>query len=307
MSWRPGIALAPLAVLAAIATSLTAQGPPAAPPSSPFTIAMVRGNGSLIPFARFDGDGWTALTDMHPEPEHWHVWLLDDPRVKSAPFEPRRPWPVSAVPTSGRCRAVGGSSLPAAGSPDAVIGVASTTPDQGLDLLTSLPPDSPLGQWIAERAAPSFHRAEDETLTVETDELPRGFPNFAARQKVPIAWTRIVRHGPARASTRTFYLEGRKEYEGFTGRLDVGRIRTTGHVFMQFAGDRVTTDAEVDLSDLEGRQSIFRMPVAVLPRGDRAAWLFDVRGYADHSYDVIELAGPAHRPQSRVQAPAGGC
>lgn len=307
MNRLPGIALAPIATIAAIVAALSAQGAPAQPPSDPFAIAMVRGDGSLIPFARFDGEGWTPIGEASPAADRWHVWLLDDPRVKTAPFEPRRPWPVTAANTSGPCRQIKGAGLPTAGSPADVIGVASTTPAQGLDLLTALPPDSPLGRWIAERAAPSFHRAEDETLTVETDELPPGFPGFGARQKMPITWTRIVRHGPARASARTFYLEGRKEYEGFTGRLDIGRIRTTGHVFIQFAGDRMTTDAEVDLSDLEGRQSLFRMAVAVLPLGERNAWLFDVRGYAEHSYDIIELAGPAQRPQSRVRAPAGGC
>ena len=90
----------------------------------------------------------------------------------------------------------------------------------------------------ARRAA--FHRAEDDTLTLEAEELPAGFPNFAARRERPVTWTLMVRQGFAQAATKTYYLEGRKDYEGFRGRTDIGQIRTTGHVFVQLTAARET-------------------------------------------------------------------
>ena len=172
-----------------------------------------------------------------------------------------------AVAGSDWCRLADG--LAAASSPDP-LGVATSVADVRVDLLTSLAPTTDLGRWIVARGAPPFHRAEDDTLSVETEELPSGFPTFATRQVLPIVWTRLVRHGLSQSAARTFYLEGHKDYEAFKGRFDVGRIRTTGHVFLQIAGDRETADAEVDLSDVDGKQSIFRSPLAVIRAAEKA-------------------------------------
>ena len=45
------------------------------------------------------------------------------------------------------------------------------------------------------------------------------------------------------------------------------------------AGGRETIDAEVDLSDVEGHQSIFRTPLAIVAWPARSAWLFATRGH----------------------------
>jgi hypothetical protein len=125
------------------------------------------------------------------------------------------------------------------------------------------------------------------------------------RQALPIVWTRLVRHGLSPAAARTFYLEGHKDYQAFSGRIDVGRIRTTGHVFVQVEGERETADAEVDLSDVDGKQSIFRTPLGVIRAADKHYWVCLVRSYGAEHFEVMEVSGPSRRPLVVVQAPAG--
>jgi hypothetical protein len=165
--------------------------------------------------------------------------------------------------------------------------------------------DSELGKVLAAKAAAAFHRAEDETLTLEAEELPKGFPRFAARRERPITWTRIVRQGFAQGQSKTYYLEGRKDYEGFRGQTDVGVIRTTGHVFVRMTPGRETVDAEVDLSDVEGHQSVFRMPLAIVPLPDRTVWVFTVEGLDERRVELMEIGASAGRPRSVWIGPEG--
>jgi hypothetical protein len=173
------------------------------------------------------------------------------------------------------------------------------------DVPTAVPVDSDLGRQLDATAAAAYHRAEDETLTLEAEELPAGFPRFAARRERPIAWTLMARHGVAQAATRTYYLEGRKDYTGLRGRTDIGEIRTTGHVFVQMTGERATLDAEVDLSDVDGHQSMFRTPLAVVAWPTRAAWVFAARGPDGAHFEIVELAPGRLRPRSVWQGPDG--
>ena len=135
----------------------------------------------------------------------------------------------------GRVRASLGprGAAPASTAVPSAVGLALRGTDIRPDLPVVVAADSELGRQLATRAAAAFHRAEDETLTLEVEELPAGFPRFADRRQRPVTWTLIVRQGLAQAETKTYYLEGRKDYEGFRGRTDIGRIRTTGHVFVQ--------------------------------------------------------------------------
>jgi hypothetical protein len=165
--------------------------------------------------------------------------------------------------------------------------------------------DTELGRQLATRAAAAFHRAEDETLTLEAEELPAGFPRFATRRERPVTWTRIVRQGAAQAATKSYYLEGRKDYEGFRGRTDIGQIRTTGHVFVQMTAAREIVDAEVDLSDVDGHQSVFRTPLAIVAWPARTSWLFVTRGTDGVHVEIVELTPGTGRPRSVWQGPHG--
>jgi hypothetical protein len=285
-------------VCAALACAALVSAQATAPLPS-FAVAVVRGDGVVVPVGAFDGTAWTASPRSAGT---WHAWLLDDPAVKASPFAPRTPRAIVAE-GEGRCGRAG--TVPTGGEPGEAVAVATSEAGVRVDLLTPLPPDSDLGRWITERAAAPFHRAEEDSLSVAQDELPGGFPRFAVRRTLPIVWTRIVRHGLAQAATRAYYLEGRKEYEAFSGRVDVGRIRTTGHVFVQVASGRETADAEVDLSDVDGKQSVFRTPLAVIRAGASDYWLFAVRSYGASTYEVIDVSGPSRRPLVVLQAPAG--
>ena len=232
--------------------------------------------------------------------------------VKASPFAARSARPITAAAATGRVRAGLGPRRGARRrrrrarrrrpSP---LGLALRGTDVRPDLPVVVAADSELGRQLATRAAAAFHRAEDETLTLEVEELPAGFPRFADRRQRPVTWTLIVRQGLAQAATKTYYLEGRKDYEGFRGRTDIGQIRTTGHVFVQMAGGRETIDAEVDLSDVEGHQSMFRTPLAIVAWPARSAWLFATRGPDGAHLEIVELTPGTSRPRSVWQGPDG--
>lgn len=272
-------------------------------------VGLVRADGTLQPLARLDGDAWADVAPAEASGD-WRVWLFDDPAIATSPFSPRA---ARTVAVGGEARGAACVAMPIDGtwlpgtprSPAAPLGLALSGTDIRPDLPVEVALDSDMGRQLGARAAPAFHRAEDEALTLQSEELPPGFPTFAARRTRPIVWTRIVRQGVAQAASRTYYLEGAKDYDGFRGRTDIGRIRTTGHVFVRVAGPRETIDAEVDLSDVDGRQSLFRTPLAMLTWPERAAWLFTVRGADGTQVELMDVTPGANRPRTVWQGPDG--
>jgi hypothetical protein len=273
--------------------------------------ALVGADGRLQPLARLDGGDWGPLAPSDAAGD-WSLWLFDDPEVKTSPFAVRSARPISAAAATAACVPISGldaaATPPAPGTTPAPspLGLALRGTDIRPDLPVVIAADSELGRQLATRAAAAFHRAEDETLTLEAEELPPGFPRFADRRQRPVTWTLIVRQGLAQATTKAYYLEGQKDYEGFRGRTDIGRIRTTGHVFVQVAGGREAIDAEVDLSDVDGRQSLFRTPLAIVTWPERSAWLFTTRGHDGAHLEIVELTPGSSRPRSVWQG-ADGC
>ena len=284
------------------------QAAPATP--GPVAVALVRGDRTLQPLARLDGDAWSDLPPAAAAAGPWSLWLFDDPVVKASPFTPRTPRAVTAAAASGAatgCLAVSGLApeVTPGVAATAAVGVALTGTDVRPELPTDVPVDSELGRSLGARAALAFHRAEDDTLTLEAEELPAGFPKFAARRERPVTWTRIVRQGFAQGPSKAYYLEGRKDYDGFTGRTDIGRIRTTGHVFVRVVPGRETVDAEVDLSDVDGKQSIFRTPLAIVAWPERAIWVFSVRALDGTHLEMMELVPGSSRPRTVWQGTDG--
>jgi hypothetical protein len=220
--------------------------------------------------------------------------------------------PVTAAAAVGACLAVSGVDAGATAPPPGTtsapspLGLALRGTDLRPDLPVAVDPDGEIGRQLASRAAAAFHRAEDETLTLEAEELPAGFPRFADRRQRPVTWTLMVRQGLALAAAKTYYLEGQKDYQGFRGRTDIGQIRTTGHVFVREAGGRETIDAEVDLSDVEGHQSVFRTPLAIVAWPARSAWLFATRATDGAHFEIIEVTAGTGRPRSVWQG-SDGC
>ena len=263
-------------------------------------LAVLHADGRLQPLARLAADTWTPLAPADGAGE-WGLWLFDDPVVKASPFAERSARPITAASATVSCLPVSGLDASARPSPGFALRGTEIRPD----LPVAIDPASELGRQLAARAAAAFHRAEDETLTLEAEELPAGFPRFADRRQRAVTWKVMVRQGLAQASAKTYFLEGEKDYPGFRGRTDIGQIRTTGHVFMQLAGGRETIDAEVDLSDAAGIQSKFRTPLAIVAWPSRSAWLFATRAVDGAHLEIVELTPGTSRPRSVWQGPDG--
>ena len=74
---------------------------------------------------------------------------------------------------------------------------------------------------------------------------------------------------------------------------------------MQLTGGRETIDAEVDLSDVDGHQSMFRTPLAIVAWPARSAWLFVTRAPGGAHLEIVELTPGTNRPRSVWQGPDG--
>jgi len=61
----------------------------------------------------------------------------------------------------------------------------------------------------------------------------------------------------------------------------------------------------VDLSDVEGHQSVFRTPLAIVAWPARSAWLFATRATDGAHLEVIEVTAGTSRPRSVWQGPDG--
>ena len=261
-------------------------------------LAVLHADRRLQPLARLAGNTWSPLTPADAAGE-WGLWLFDDPVVKTSPFDVRSAQAFAAAAATGPCLPVSGLDAPARPA----LGLALRGTDIRPDLPVAVDPASDFGRQLGARAAAAFHRAEDETLTLESEELPAGFPRFADRRQRPVTWKVMARQGLAQAPAKTYYLEGEKDYPGFRGRTDIGQIRTTGHVFVQLTGARETIDAEVDLSDAAGIQSKFRTPLAIVAWPARTAWLFATRGADGAHLEIVELTPGISRPRLVWQGP----
>jgi hypothetical protein len=292
----------------AVALALAAATTGAAPAEVGF--AVVRPDGRLQPLARLEGDNWSPLPPADAAGT-WSFWLFEDPLVKASPFSVRSARPVTAAAGTAACLPVSGldaatmQRAPASATVPSPLGIALRGSDIRPDLPVPIAADSELGRQLAMRAAAAFHRAEDETLTLEAEELPAGFPRFPERRQRPVTWTLIVRQGLPQGPAKTYYLEGRKDYERFRGRTDICQIRTTGYVFVQMTGNRETIDAEVDLSDVEGHQSRFRTPLAIVAWPARSAWLFAARGPEGVQLEIVDVTTGTSRPRPVWQGPDG--
>lgn len=319
-------------LLAAVLGLLLASAPLRSQTPASFAVAVVDAAGVLEPVAQFDGASWARIWDeptpkadvpatlekipaawFPPDgriPSTWHLWLIDDPRAVAAPFEERVGQALTiGAPTvihTGCLERVGlrtsyQSPTPqAAGSdrrPDKVA-LALTQPSIRVEQATLLQPDSPLIATLLDRAAPAFHRAEEDQLELLEAAARKDVPAFAARRTAPVRWTRAIRLGVAQAPRRTFYLEGEAVY---------GAIVMTGHVWVQIDRDRDTLDAEVAVTDTDRKEVRVRTPLGVLRLGERRFWVFDVRAWEHALYEIVEVSGQGARPATLLEVSAGGC
>ena len=133
-------------------------------------IAVVHSDGRLQPLARVEGDNWTPLPPADAAGD-WSLWLFDDPVVKTSPFAARAARPISAAAACAAVRGLDAVAAPPAASAavPSRLGVAVRGTDIRPDLPVAVAADSELGRELAARAAAAFHRAEDETLTLEAE------------------------------------------------------------------------------------------------------------------------------------------
>jgi hypothetical protein len=302
-------------------------------PQADFAVGVVRHDGILIPFARFDGATWDriwvepgrklavpASLDAVPAawfppdghvPDKWHLWLPDDARATS-PFEMRQARPITVQqPVRFEAACLTGAGLqtdyrdpedrqqPASAHPRLNAGLALTVPTVRVDLTVELEPASPLARWATEHATLPFHRAEDRHLENydKSERLP--LDPIATRRSTPVQWTKVLRLGTAQASDRTYYLEGEVKY--------APKSVMVGYVWLQVSGDREASDAEVVLTDEDRALALNRVLLGVVRVGDRRFWIFEKHQSDSESFEVVDASDLGKTPVSVLEIAAGGC
>jgi hypothetical protein len=295
-----------------------------------FGLAVVRTSGLLVPIGWFNGTAWDAtwpepgrqvetpatLADIPKAwmpagvPAQWHLWLFDDPMVRTSPFEPTQARPVTvlapvryhahcviAVGLKTDFSAGDGTSLRNEDEPGSLAGLALTQADTRVEPIVTVDPASELGKWVTARAITKFNRAEDAALETEDPQTPR-LPGGPQRQKTAITWSKILRRGVAQGAVKTYYLEGEKDY---------GKNVSGGHIWLQFDRDREILDGEVEVTDPSRMGATHRHPLGVIRVDEREFWILQARHYESEDYEVFELKGSERPPRVVLSMSGGGC
>jgi hypothetical protein len=296
-------------------------------------IAVMRDDGVLVPFARFDATAWQAIWPEPSErpavpgtlaevpaawyppdgklPAAWYFWPLVDPEADASPFTMRRGKPVTVErPTlvEARCakqvglatsyRPAGGPPRASNEAPGLEAGVVLSDDALRVERPVVLEPGSPLSRDVEALALGPFHRAEDRYLENIGDEFPVKLEPFARRRTAPVTWTRILRHGPAQAASRTYYLEGEIEYGP--------KAVMAGSVWVRINADRETIDVDLQHIERDQRRAT-RQPLGIVLAGGRGFWAMAAQAFGHQSYEIIEIPAPGRAPVEVVKVSAGGC
>ena len=284
-----------------------------------FTLAIVRPDGRLVPFAAYDGGRWVMAWPEADEEPGSTPTLDNVPSVWRARGDPVplvwQVWPATGV------RSIQ-AHVNGVGNIDAHCGVqAALTTDLPLPRVKTEHPlkygvavDSKLRLGSIEEVRPSdahWRAAERavvgsfsalEAATARTDQEPS-----IRESPAPVVRVRtLYREATSPRSTLLFIAE--KKYRTSRFPQDPGCLAATivtGWLFPDDAGTFTVRDPAVFLTDCDWKQVRTPLPLAAFRVSDRVFWVIQEHGYEDESYGIAEIGPSGVRYPIMVNG--GGC
>lgn len=300
----------PCIVAALVITSLAAQ-------EQRFTVAIVRPDGALVPFAAYDAGRWERAWPEADEPTEAKtidsvpsVWRRRGGRVPDV----WRVWPASGV-TPIDAKVIG-------------LEVAEAHCSSQVVLKTNLPKadlDHPLKFGIAldassvvvgtvehVRRADSVWAAAERTVRANFSRLEmaqaarNGEPLPRENPMPPMQITALYRE--ARSARSPLYFVAEKRYR--TPRLPQDRqcnTRTivTGWLVPADTGTYRLLDPKVFVTDCDAKEASIGLPLAAFRVSGQLFWVLQAHGYEDETYVIAEIRETAVRYPIEVNG--GGC
>jgi hypothetical protein len=312
---------------------------------APFTLAIVRQDGILTPFATWTGRAWDR---SWPSPEKevdtpitlaevpkrwwgkpgqtlaWHVWQADgrltEARATSPAWFPAHCQQGVGLRTSLPVRQ---PLPPPRVQPYPKAGVAVSRP---LDLRTieSVDLTSPMGATVVRSLAAPMN--EEETVLVRR-YLPDGWRHpydDQARAQIPIRLEALYRTPADEAGSFTYYFEAVKEYP-IRGREGIERtagpratpLKPRTCEVVTFASGWFTTRADATaiaprtfrtrLTSCDYESVDVMLPLAWLTLKGRPVWIAQLSGWGRERYSLLDPESKAQSNEVLFTTPGGYC
>jgi hypothetical protein len=309
------------AALAALAVQDTSP-----PPADGMTLAVVRPDGIVVPFAAFDGGTWVnpwpepgedrpAGRSLGSPPEYWrqkremppatwHIWM------------PGAQAPVTAqvltnVLFDAHCQSQLGMLTDAARSRNDPHEVA-------LALDRALPVHQPINLRADSRQASEWEDLIAAALTVYrdheeaalTDWVARGTGNasvagLASRTRRPIALDALYAH--RLGATRTMYFQGRRDFgmpiEDRENACN-GVSHVTGWIRTADGQPPEVSDVSAVITDCDGMNTMTLRPLGIIEWRGEPLWLAVEHGWEVEVYSVLSVTPRVRR---LLTTHGGGC
>ena len=279
-----------------------------------FTLAIVRLDGGLVPFAAYDEGRWERAWPEADEtadlaevpsvwrrraehvPDVWHVWPASGGQLVEA-----RVSGVEVVEAHCSSQIALKTNLTRNDAEHPrKIGVAADSPSVPVGAIEEVRRTDALWVEIERVVLASFSRVEASRASSSRAQLPRETPSPTAQI------TALYRE--AGSSRSPMYFVAEKKYRSARSPQDpkcTAVTIVTGWVVPTAAGAYVMRDARVFLTDCDGKEVRTAIPLASLRFPGRVFWILQEHGYEDETYLIAEIR------QSDVLYPinvnGGGC
>lgn len=299
-----------LVLAAMVITSAAAQ-------SQRFTVAIVRSDGALVPFAAYDAGRWERAwpeadeaTDVKVVDNVPSVWRRRGGRVP----EVWRVWPASGAPaTKVEVNGVDVVEAHCQGQVALKTNLPQTKAEHPLKFGIALDSSNiPVGAveevrrsdsiWaVAERAVlTSFSRLETAQATRNGEQLPRETP-------VPVAQlTALYREAKSPRSPLYFVAEKKYRTARFPqdGQCSASTMMT-GWLVPTADGTFTLLDPKVFLTDCDAKEARTSVPLAAFRVLGQLFWVLQEHGYEDETYLIAEIR--ASEVRYPIDVSGGGC
>ncbi len=292
--------------------------------SAPFTVAVLRRDGIVSPFAVFDGKEWTTPwpsdvrsldlpIDVQAIPSKWwgkpgpvgemNAWV-DGVNRGPIHFERSTVLPLMCEPrvalVSDYRSNEAAASSPEPPFPKDGLAVSGTQPVGRIEILSS---DSPEWASTATFLAAEFDDAENtaiEAFTAWKHPVPR-----VARRKLPVDVEALYRAAMDAPGWTAYYIEAVKRYP--PGPEDDGcGLITSASGWMAVGPDgKRTAKLSAHVTYCDRRDVTYMLPLGLITVDAKTFWAFQLSGYGREGYAIVRPT--PKRLEAHVKYSAGVC
>jgi len=292
--------------------------------SAPFTIAVLRRDGIVSPFAAFDGKQWTTPWPSELRSLDLPIGLAGIPAKwwgKAGPVSEMTAWvdgvnrgPIhlqrsTVLPLMCESRLALVSDYRSTQSqppsleppfPKDGLAVSGTQRVEGIEILTR---ESREWQPTASFLAAEFDRAEYsaiEAFTAWKHPVPR-----AARRKMPVELEALYRAPMDEPGWTAYYIEAVKRYEPGPEDEGCGLVTSASGWMIVGPDGKRSANLAARVTYCDRRDVTYMLPLGLVPAQGRSYWAFQLSGYGREGYLVARPT--PKRIETQVQYSAGVC